>query len=333
MYTAILRVAQNYHQTVHFRHRITTRKGGNSINNTTRIYGEDINGNVKAYFVIDEDKEELIVSQKRTDKQLKYLNDKDELRRHNNKLGGFVNVMFINNELLFNNILNPQDTFRFIYLSTHLDYDNNLLVKNGLCNEKFPMNKNDIYFKMKLSKRAFNCFWDNLIQNECIYEVENKVYINPNYFIKGKSDKSNNKQFSRIYVDTIQVLYEGATSRSHKNLGYIMKLLPKMNYKTNFIVHNPDEDNVFNLQPYSLIEICKELNMSTDKSNMRKFYKSLNETTVKLDDNEYKIFSKILVDDKYDFYLINPLIAYKGKYISDIHDMLRLLVKPMNENK
>ena len=98
-------------------------------------------------------------------------------------------------------------------------------------------------------------------------------YINPNYFIKGKSDKNNNKQFSRIYVDTIQVLYEGATSRSHKNLGYIMKLLPKMNYKTNFIVHNPDEDNVFNLQPYSLIEICKELNMSTDKSNMRKFYK------------------------------------------------------------
>ena len=82
--------AQNYHQVVHFRHRITTRKGGNSINNTTRIYGEDINGNVKAYFVIDEDKEELIVSQKRTDKQLKYLNDKDELRRHNNKLGGFI---------------------------------------------------------------------------------------------------------------------------------------------------------------------------------------------------------------------------------------------------
>ena len=68
-----------------------------------------------------------------------------------------------------------------------------------------------------------------------------------------------NKQFSRIYVDTIQVLYEGATSRNHKNLGYIMKLLPKMNYKTNFIVHNPDEDNVFNLQPYSLIEICKKV--------------------------------------------------------------------------
>lgn len=304
-------------------------KGGINIGNTTRIFGEDINGDIKAYFVIDEDTQQLSISPKRTEKQLRYINEKDELRRYQNKLGGFINVMFVNNELLFNDILNPQDTFRFIFLSTHLDYNTNLLVKRGLCNEKIPMTKNDIYFKMKLSKRTFEYFWANLLENECIYEVENKVYINPKYFTKGKQEKDVG-QFSRIYIDTIRTLYEGSNSRSHRNLGYIMKLLPKMNYKTNFIVHNPNEDNILNLQPYTLNEICIDLNMSTDKSNMRKFYKALNETNVKMDNKEYKIFSKISVDDKYDFYLINPLIAYKGKYMSDVHKMLELLVKPMN---
>ena len=309
-------------------HRNTT-KGGINIGNTTRIFGEDINGHIKDYFVIDEDIQQLSISPKRTKKQLRYINEKDELRRYQNKLGGFVNVMFVNNELLFNDILNPQDTFRFIFLSTHLDYNTNLLVKKGLCNEKIPMNKNDIYFKMKLSKRTFEYFWTNLLENECIYEVENKVYINPKYFTKGKQEKDVN-QFSRIYIETIRFLYEGSNSRNHRNLGYIMKLLPKMNYKTNFIVHNPNEDNILNLQPYTLKDICDDLKMSIDKSNMRKFYKTLNETTVEMEGRKYKVFSKITTDDKYDFYLINPLIAYKGKYMSDVHKMLELLVKPMN---
>ena len=105
-----------------------------------------------------------------------------------------------------------------------------------------------------------------------------------------------------------------------------------MNYKTNYIVHNPNETNISMLKPYTLEEICEELRLSTDKSNMKKFYKSLNETTIKMDDNkEYKVFTKITVDSKYDYFLINPLVVYKGKYMSDVNEMLEWLLLPMNE--
>lgn len=303
------------------------------MSSTIRITGTDVNGNEKSYFILDEDKEELKIIPKRTEKQKRLLNDKSEFNHHQNRLGGFVNVMFINNKLLFGNMLNPQDTFRFVFLSTFLDYETNLLVTRGVCNTKREITKNEIMIEMKLNKKTFGRFWSNLIENNFIYEVENKTYVNPEYFIKGEVPKEYNKEYSRIYIDTIRTLYYCSDSKNHKNLGYIMKLLPKMNYKTNFIVHNPNEDNVFNLQPYSLIEICKELNVSTDKSNMRKFYKSLNEATITMEDETYKVFTSVTIDKKYDFYIINPLVTYKGKYISDIHDMLRLLVKPMNENK
>lgn len=300
--------------------------------NTVRITGTDINGNEKSYFILDEDKEELRIVPKRTEKQKRLLNDKSEFNAHQNKLGGFVNVMFINNKLLFDDILNPQDTFRFIYLSTYLDYNNNMLVKKYFQNTKYPINKKEIAVEMGLTRMTFNRFWDNLIENNFIYEVEDKVYVNPEYFIKGEVPKDNNKEYSRIYIDTIKKLYCCSEAKNHRSLGYIMKLLPKMNYKTNFIVHNPNEDNISNLLPYSLKEICEELHLSTNEKCIRDFYKNLNKATIKLEGKIYKVFTRVTVDDRYNFYLINPLVAYKGKYMSDINKMLELLVTPMTEN-
>lgn len=299
---------------------------------TVRVNGVDIEGNERSYFVIDEDKEEVKIVPKLTEKQKRLLNDKLEFKSHQNKLGGFVNVIFVSNELLFNNLLNPQDTFRFIFMSTFLDYNNNLLVTRGICNTKRPITKHEIMVDMRVNKKPFDLFWSNLIKNELIYEVEDKTYVNPKYFVKGKVPKECGNEYSRIYIDTIKILYYGSVSKQHRSLGYILKLLPKMNYKTNYIVHNPNETNISMLKPYTLEEICEELRLSTDKSNMKKFYKSLNETTIKMDDNkEYKVFTKITVDSKYDYFLINPLVVYKGKYMSDVNEMLEWLLLPMNE--
>ena len=298
---------------------------------TIRITGTDVNGNEKSYFILDEDKEELKIIPKRTEKQKRLLNDKSEFNYHQNKLGGFVNIMFVNNKLLFGDILNPQDTFRFIFLSTFLDYDTNLLVTRGVCNTKRPITKNEIMVETKLNKKTFGRFWSNLVENNFIYEVENKIYINPEYFIKGKVPKEYNKEYSRIYIDTIRTLYYCSDSKCHRSLGYIMKLLPKMNYKTNFIVHNPNEDDISRLIPYSLEEICLELNLSTHKKCMRDFYKNLNETTITMAEETYKVFTRVTIDDKYHFYIINPLVTYKGKYIDDVNKMLEWLLAPMNK--
>ena len=298
---------------------------------TIRITGTDVNGNEKSYFILDEDKEELKIIPKRTEKQKRLLNDKSEFNYHQNKLGGFVNIMFVNNKLLFGDMLNPQDTFRFIFLSTFLDYDTNLLVTRGVCNTKRPITKNEIMVETKLNKKTFGRFWSKLVENNFIYEVENKIYINPEYFIKGKVPKGYNKEYSRIYIDTIRTLYYCSDSKHHRSLGYIMKLLPKMNYKTNFIVHNPNEDDISRLIPYSLEEICLELNLSTHKKCMRDFYKNLNETTITMAEETYKVFTRVTIDDKYHFYIINPLVTYKGKYMDDVNKMLEWLLAPMNK--
>lgn len=298
---------------------------------TIRITGTDVNGNEKSYFILDEDKEELKIIPKRTEKQKRLLNNRSEFNHHQNRLGGFVNVMFINNKLLFGNILNPQDTFRFVFLSTFLDYETNLLVTRGVCNTKREITKNEIMIEMKLNKKTFGRFWSNLIENNFIYEVENKTYVNPEYFIKGEVPKEYNKEYSRIYIDTIRTLYYCSDSKNHRSLGYIMKLLPKMNYKTNFIVHNPNENEISKLIPYSLKEICLELHLSTHKKCMNDFYKNLNEATITMEDKTYKVFTSVTIDKKYDFYIINPLVTYKGRYIDDVNEMLKWLLAPMNK--
>lgn len=297
---------------------------------TIRIKGEDTQGNEEYYFVIDEEKEELKKVRKISDKQKQLLANKSELNKHQGKLGGFINVMFISNELLFNDLLNPQDTFRFIFMSTFLDYNNNLLVTRGICNTKRPITKHELMVKSKLNKKTFDRFWSNLIENNFVYEVEDKIYLNPEYFIKGEVPKESSKEYSRIYIDTIKTLYNCSKPKNHRSLGYIMKLLPKMNYKTNFIVHNPNEDEISKLVPYSLEEICSELHLSTHKKCMREFYKNLNEATITVEDKTYKVFTKIQTDNKYDFYIINPLVTYKGKYMSDVYQMLESILRPMN---
>ena len=64
-----------------------------------------------------------------TEKEKAIINNKDELRRMNKVLGGFLRVMYVENELLFNKIgLDSSEVARVLYLATYMDYENKRLI-------------------------------------------------------------------------------------------------------------------------------------------------------------------------------------------------------------
>lgn len=258
-----------------------------------------------------------------SDEQKDYLQKKDFMGEIAETLGGYVHVFYVKDELLYNKLnLNPADVSRFLYLATYISYnykDKNLLVKKekGLLK---PMTQKDIMEVMNLGKTTFFSFIKEMKSKELIIEKNNKFYVNEKYISKGKIENTKDR-YIRLYIDTTRHLYEHCTSTKHRQLGYVLQLLPYVDFDTNHILINNEKAEIR--------DIMKLLGLSTNnKQSINKFKKALLNFTINYQGNEYYLFGAHTFEYGKEFrtyFVINPLVLFAGNNIECMQDVCNQL--------
>ncbi|WP_250675288.1 hypothetical protein LZ906_017835 (plasmid) [Paraclostridium ghonii] len=274
--------------------------------------------------------EVIYIKKELSEKQRKFLNNKSELHKYSEKLGGYINMCYVRNKLLFNELnIDKANISRLIYLATYIDYNNrqeNLLIKHGKNYKIEPMARADIKKVLGLGDTVFKSFMSDMRNNNLLFEANNKFYISNDYFSKGKCN-FNNKEYTRIYINTTRMLFENCTSRQHKQLSYIYQLIPFMNYELNIICKNPSETDFYKLEKLSLLQICELLGVSTDKDNMRKFRNDLLKFYVKMEEKKYYFLSYARILNGHglkDYFVVNPQITWGGKDMRQIKETIQV---------
>lgn len=273
--------------------------------------------------------EELIMGTKKklSSNQKDYLQKKDVMSEMAETLGGYVHVFYVKDELLYNKLnLNPADVSRFLYLATYISYnykDKNMLVKKEKGQLK-PMSQKDIMKIMKLNKSAFYNFIKEMKSKELITEKDSAFYINEKYISKGKI-KDNKDSYIRLYIDTTRYLYEHCTSRQHKQLGYVLQLLPYVDFDTNHILINDEKAEIR--------DIMKLLGVSANNNKaISVFKKTLLNFTINYQGNDYYLFGAHTFEYGKEFrtyFVINPLVLFAGNNMKCMQDVCKqLIIKP-----
>ena len=259
--------------------------------------------------------------------QKDYLQKKDVMGEMAETLGGYVHVFYVKDELLYNKLnLNPSDVSRFLYLATYISYnykDGNMLVKKEKGQLKH-MTQKDIMKIMKLSERAYYNFIKEMKSKKLITEKDGAFYINEKYISKGKI-KDNKDSYIRLYIDTTRYLYEHCTSRQHKQLGYVLQLLPYVDFDTNHILINDEKAEIR--------DIMKLLGVpANNKQSISTFKKSLLNFTINYQGNDYYLFGAHTFEYGKEFrtyFVINPLVLFAGNKIQYMQDICKqLVIKP-----
>lgn len=292
----------------------------------------DRGGEINNSFALKGDEELIIVKKGKqlTPEQKVFLNKRNELKKYTSELGGYVHMFYVKNELLFNKVdIDRANVARLIYLSTYMDYNDrqeNLLVKHGIDNKVEVLGRNDIKKLLNLSERTFIDFMNNMIETNLIFKVDNKYYINNEYFTKGKSDIQGD--YTRIFINTTRILFESCTSKQHKQLSYMYQLIPFMNYNLNIICRNPNENDISKLEKLSLKEICEILKISTEKKSMNIFENNLLKFNIVVSGKKQFILKRVIVkgyNSRNDYFVINPNIAWSGNNIDEMKNVVNTL--------
>ena len=293
------------------------------MDNYKRIFTEDKDGNIE-YVTVIGDKEDIKIVKKYSQEQMNIIKQKEDLHSYSQELGGFIHMMYVNNELLFSDVcVDRGNISRLIYLATYIDYNNreeNVLVKHGENNKVIYMTKKDIRDIMNLSDTTFKGFIKDMKNNDLLWEVDGKFYVSNKYFSKGKTtfDKGT---YTRVFINTTRELYLGCSSRQHKKLSYVFQLIPYLNYETNILCSNPNEVDEHKLKKLGLEDICTLLGLCCDKKSMNRFEHDLYKITITINDKEYYMFSRVIVKGghgKNDYFVINPNIIWNGSKIDNI---------------
>lgn len=182
-------------------------------------------------------------------------------RKTQSDYGAFIFLVFDYRTELFPDIKSGSLT-RLLYLSTYLNYKGYLSFDNGAI-----ITKHHMQGLLKLQKRAFTDFYNEMIINQFFIEKENLVYLNSDMFKRGRGaiqDITSN--FTRICVDGVRNLYENSNLISSKQIGYIFRVLPWTNRMHNIVCYNPDETDINQIRPMSLGDFCDIIHYNKSKA-------------------------------------------------------------------
>lgn len=222
----------------------------------------------------------------------------------------------VDNKGLFDGAL----AFRFIYLSTFIDYDNNLLWgKSFRGKNTAPMLEGDLKEVWGLSRNQVTKDKNKLIKLGLLIvnEETKELSINIKYCHKGKIKNSLKGESIRVFEKAIQELYRNSLPKEHKRLGIFIKLIPFLNTQHNILCFNAEEERAIMIKPLSIQDICKIVNHAV--KNARRLEGELLKITV----NEQPLLMK---HTKFNsmVYSVNPKLFYKGNNIEQLTALINL---------
>ena len=198
--------------------------------------------------------------------------------------------------------------FRFIYLATYIDFNNILVDFNSKSKTRYITEKDlgDLLglARKQLAEFKTRCFNNGLLEKLNIEGAE-AIRVNKLVAVKGKAPAYYKRKSIRVSVPYIRDIYGRATIREHKGLGYLIAMLPFINYEYAVLCHNPEQQYKQYLQPLSIQDVCKILGY--EKKNAGRLLKELRK--VKLGEEFVFCIAGIGATDT--FYL-NPKVFFKG---------------------
>ena len=138
--------------------------------------------------------------------------------------------------------MNPATVGRLAYLSTYLGQDTQRLLY-----EDNPMLKHDLQEVLKLSRPTVNKFYKDCITAGVLEDKGNDgLYLIDTRFFKGKCE---DKERTKLFRVTIQQLYKKLPQKNHELFGYVIQLVPWINFEWNIVCENPEETNKDRIEP------------------------------------------------------------------------------------
>lgn len=150
------------------------------------------------------------------------------------------------------NEINPATVGRLAYLSTYMEYGNQLLMRS----KNRPMLKSDLPEVLLISRDTANKFY-NESKNAGLIEDHGSegLYMNEVFF----RDQTTDKNQIRLYRKTIQQLYKRTLPKYIKNFGYVVQLVSYINREWNVVCHNPLEKDSNMVQIMTMKELCETI--------------------------------------------------------------------------
>ena len=247
-------------------------------------------------------------------KRAKYLKERTEFEEYiNNNFGSFY---FNNYADLWRSLTkeNSALAFRFLYLCTYADYDGFLRI-NG--NDSIYMKIQDFKNVFNMSTGMISKLKNELLDKNLIFNVDNKLQVNLDYYTRGKLSKEDKKLSVRTFDDGIRELYLKSKPTEHKKLGLMIPLLKYVNVHLNIICKNVNEEYAEYMNPLDMREICDVIGYDYEHANRLK--EILTTTTVK-----GKPIIALMKHDNASFFVVNPALFYKGKNIEKLKALIDL---------
>lgn len=209
---------------------------------------------------------------------------------------------------------------RIIYLMTYLPYDKNyLVIREDVTMPYRPMRKDDVQRVLGLTRQWFDNFWNSLMQTGIIAEQENGKLVVCDRFRRGKLGTRDKKDMSamKIFDNCVRYLYENTTTKSHRYLAYLYRLIPYINASYNVFCSNPEETDRSKIKWLTAREMCTILGL--DESNETRVVNTLFKLSFIDKNGDSRSVIKMLQDVKNGetrrFIAINPQF-YQGYCIT-----------------
>jgi hypothetical protein len=298
-----------------------------SDNKTNEIWVNTASGE---YLELAEGSVIKVVTEKQQDAINKAIQRKkrnDDVGMWNDFLGGFVFVIFnyCNNLMGDNPEIKKEDLVKLFYLATFVDY------RGYLMNDGLYMKLKDIKRKLRLEHHQFKRFYTKMEELGILKCDKNKnVKISSTYFMKGEISEQIREyyDYSRLYISSIQYLYEHIDVRKHSQLGNYFKLIPYIHRQQNTLCWNPaSKYEDMNLMHVSEL---KELIGYTAKG-VKGFINEL--LSLRLESGEAILgFFRTEYDEGQSYIIVNPKVVYGGNFnVPSGSESLTIWFKRKNE--
>lgn len=220
--------------------------------------------------------------------------------------------------------LSPSATNKIVYLSTYLGYKGYLMYDNNK-----PVKKKDLGRLLWVSDSRARCFWKEANEANLIWESDGLVWLNPNVFDKGQIPegrveelRNENMRLTRFYVQGVRTLYENSTNPNNKNMAYIFKVLPFVNWKYNVCCTNPDEEDPAKVNLLQLGDFADLIGYG--RGNSKALSRVLFDPMFNFNGRDECAVRYVLCKDfspEHYSIFINPRVYYGGRNSSDVDSL------------
>ena len=264
-----------------------------------------------------------------SEKQEEFLFDKFNMSKENKEFveqyGNFIFKANTKQVTKFQDKISTSDIAKLVYCATYLNYENVLQYENGK-----KVNKKDLQSIIGVSEKIFYKWYNLMIKSKILIEVDKTIIkMNKNYCIKGSLAK--NKDYNRLFINSVRDIYESNKGKNMKVLGHIFTLLPYISKNNNILCWNPNERDSSKIEDIKISDLCNTF--SEYKSDPSKLIKSL--CKFKLSDGT-PVLTTFGGEGKHgnENIIFNPLLTYSGDNIkfNEVYKIFEFLSKK-DENK